>query len=446
MIDRLRLAEVAALSMLTLAALGCDDTDEAPPEEPAGYTIEPPPLADRPIDSLLAGDFRLFGDYRGVFGRAQLVRHYDGTTSVHVYADGLAPNASYGAHVHALPCDISQGGGHYKIDPTVEDIVPENEIWPDFTTDDAGVGVGWVTVDHIARGDAQSVVLHDPMNDNAKMACADLRAPEYRDWSARGTFAPFAYASEADGPIGGTATLSVSPDGTTIELAVTGLRADQQYRTHLHALPCHVSDAGPHYKIDPTIAETVPENELWPDLAPGPDGAATSTLTSSHPVRATAQSIVIHRVAGDEAPKVACATLVRADYGPLVLEGRGALMPAAIERGYGGMQVEASLTRALDGTTRGLVAVQGARAAQVYPVHLHAYSCAVAAGGGHYKLDPSIADVLPDNEMWLDFRTDASGNGVQSVQIDHLARADAVSMVVHDYVEDGARLACVDLN
>ena len=56
--------------------------------------------------------------------------------------------------------------------------------------------------------------------------------------------------------------------------------------------------------IDPTIADTLAENELWPAIAPGPDGRATASLTSPHAVRASAQSIVIHRKAGDEAPSV----------------------------------------------------------------------------------------------------------------------------------------------
>lgn len=428
------------------AATGCGETDSAPAEEPAGYTIDPPTLADRPVDSLLAGRFVAYGDYGGIAGRAQLIRHYDGTTSVQLYADGLAPGIDYGVHVHALPCDISQGGGHYRIDPTVDGVSAENEIWPTFTTDDAGVGTADLNVGHIARGDAQSVVIHDPLNNSTKMVCADLRPPDYSAWSAAGTFAPFAYASEADGPIAGTARLTVSEAGTGIEVSVTGLRGDQTYGAHLHDLPCHVADGGGHYKIDPTIADTVPENELWPAIAPDAEGAASATLSSPHAVRASAQSIVIHRKAGDDNPKVACATLVRRGYGPLETNGRAIPLAEGLERGYANLTGEARLVRALDGTTEGFIGVQGLRPGQQYPVHLHAYSCAVDAGGGHYKIDPSVPGPVLDNELWLDLTTDANGNAVARGTMPALARPEAMAYVIHDYAEDGARIACIELN
>lgn len=450
MVERRALRSLLFLSLCITclaAASGCDDGEDAPPAEPpAGYTIDPPPLADRPIDSLLAGRFAGFGDYTGIDGRAQLVRRRDGSTEVQLYVDGLAPGVEYGAHVHALPCGISQGGPHYKIDPAVEGISSENEIWPTLIADEYGVATGSIAVPHTARGDAQSVVIHDPMADSTEMACADLRAPEYRTWSAAGAFAPFAYASTADGPIAGSARLTVTPEGTRIELDVSGLRPDQSYGAHLHALPCHIGDGGGHYKIDPTIADTLAENELWPAVTPGPDGQATASLTSPHAVRASAQSIVIHRKAGDEAPKVACATLVRRDYGPLETEGRAVLLAAGVERNYGGLSGEGRLTRRLDGTTEGLIGVQGARAGQRYPVHLHTNSCAVRAGGGHYKIDPGIEGAVETNELWLDILTDSNGNGVQIATLPTLARPEGTSMVIHDYAEDGARIACIELD
>lgn len=424
------------------ALTACDSEETAPTETPAGYTISPPPLADRPIDSLLAGEFSGYGDYLGIGGRAQLMRHRDGTTTVELYADGLAPSVSYGVHVHVYPCDIAQGGGHYKVDPAIDDVVAENEIWPTFTTNDRGVGTASLTVAHVARGNAQSIVIHDPMADNTKMACANLRAPG-ESWSADGVLAPFAAATEADGTIAGDARLSVDAQGTTIELTVSGLRADESYGAHLHALPCHVGDGGGHYKIDPTVAETVAENELWPAITPDASGAASATLSSPHAVRASAQSIVIHRKRGEDNPKVACATLVRRDYPDVETSGRGVPLPEAVDRGVT-LDVEARLVRRLDGTTEGFIGVQNARPGQVYPVHLHAYSCAVEVGGGHYKIDPSVQGPVPENELWLDFETDVNGLGVQAATIPVLARPEATAYVVHD-PDDGIRLACVDL-
>ncbi len=424
------------------ALAACDDGDTPPAEAPAGYTIGPPPLADRPLDSLLVGEFAGYGDYDGIGGRAQLMRHRDGTTTVQLYADGLAPMVAYGVHVHVFPCDIAQAGGHYKIDPAIPDVIAENEIWPTMTTNDRGVGTTSLTVAHVARGNAQSVVIHDPMADNTKMACADLRAPGPA-WTAAGILAPFAAATEADGSIAGDARLSVDEQGTRIELTVSGLRPDESYSAHLHALPCHVGDGGGHYKIDPTVPDTVAENELWPVVMPDAAGAASATLSSPHRVRASGQSIVIHRKRGDASPKVACATLVRRDYDDVETSGLGVLLPEAIAQGSR-LNVEARLVRRLDGTTEGFIGVQNARPGKLYPVHLHAYSCAVEVAGGHYKIDPSVQAPTPDNELWLDFEANANGFGARSATIPVLARPEATAYVVHD-PDDGSRLACVEL-
>lgn len=437
-------AALAAMAAATLLACGDETATTPATEEPFGYTIDPPPLADRPVDSLLTGSFYGFGNYQGVAGYAQLQRTQDGRSAVQVIVEGLVPNVAYPVHLHALPCDINQGGGHYKIDPSIEDTVPENEIWPSFTTGDAGVGVADLWVDHRVRGDALSVVVHDPNADGAKMACADLWAPG-DGWTATGTMAPFAYASELDGTIGGTGTFTVGPGGTSFEANLTGLRADQTYAFHLHAQPCSVQDGAGHYKIDPMVEGTVVANELWPELGPiAEDGSGTATLSSPHVARADAQSIVIHRMQGEENPKVACMDLVRTDYADVVTEGRTTLLPAATERGYGGMSGTATMTRSLNGYTRVLLGVQGLRQGLTYPVHVHAYTCAVEFAGGHYKLDRAVQDVIEANEIWLDFAADGNGNGTQQAQIDGVARPDAVSLIIHD-PEDAARLACIDL-
>jgi hypothetical protein len=44
--------------------------------------------------------------------------------------------------------------------------VQSNEIWPTFTTDADGVGRASITVNHAARPDALSIVVHDPEVDN----------------------------------------------------------------------------------------------------------------------------------------------------------------------------------------------------------------------------------------------------------------------------------------
>lgn len=106
-----------------------------------------------------------------ISGRAQLIRTPDGKTLVSVHVEGLAPNTAYPSHVHQLPCGTSDADGHYKHDPAGP-ATPPNEIWPAFTTNDAGVGNGNATADWIARSTAVSVVVHAP--GGAKIACADL--------------------------------------------------------------------------------------------------------------------------------------------------------------------------------------------------------------------------------------------------------------------------------
>ena len=119
------------------------------------------------------GDISAFATGLGqpITGRAQMVRTADGKTTVSVRVEGLAPNTTYGSHVHQLPCGTSDADGHYKHDPAGP-ATPPNEIWPGFTTNDAGIGNGYATVDWTAGAAALSVVVHAPTG--AKIACADL--------------------------------------------------------------------------------------------------------------------------------------------------------------------------------------------------------------------------------------------------------------------------------
>ena len=119
------------------------------------------------------GDIHAFATGTGlpITGRAQMIRTPDGKTIVSVHVEGLSPNTAYGAHVHQLPCGTSDADGHYKND-AAGPAAPPNEIWPGFTTNDAGVGNGDATVGWTAGATAVSVVVHAP--GGAKIACADL--------------------------------------------------------------------------------------------------------------------------------------------------------------------------------------------------------------------------------------------------------------------------------
>ena len=124
--------------------------------------------------TVTSGDIHAFATAAGqpITGRAQMVRTPDGKTIVSIHVEGLIPNTAYPAHVHQLPCGTSDADGHYRNDPAGAP-APPNEIWPGFTTNEAGIGNGNATVSWTAGATAVSVVIHSPTG--AKIACADLR-------------------------------------------------------------------------------------------------------------------------------------------------------------------------------------------------------------------------------------------------------------------------------
>ncbi len=54
----------------------------------------------------------------------------------------------------AFPRDTAGAGPHYEIDPSVEGVVAENELWPAVITDVGGRSETVATFDHVARADA----------------------------------------------------------------------------------------------------------------------------------------------------------------------------------------------------------------------------------------------------------------------------------------------------
>jgi len=414
------------LAIIVLAALAC---------EPAST-----------IETIDTGAFGPLEGYADITGRAQLVRTTEGTTLIQVHVEGLAADAEYPAHVHSQPCAYGKGGPHYKIDPTVDGVVMDNELWPRVTTNGDGIGRAAIESPHRARGDALSIVVHDPNNGNAKMACADLVSPSTNGWAAGGDFQPFASAENIDRTIRGEARLTVSQTGSILTVQLRGLDAATPYKSHIHALPCGVNAAGPHYKFDPSIPAMEPANEIWPTVVPDARGQVSDTVETAHIARADAQSVVVHRVLPDGSkPKVACANLTRTIFSAVTT--RGSLLPfdAAAERGYDTLAADAVMTRDLFGRTTATLDATGLTPNEMYMVHVHAYSCTTNAGGGHYKFDPTINGAAEENEIWLSFRSSNTGTGRSRVRVAHLARPEAQSVIIHDYT-DGARLGCIDLD
>lgn len=439
------------LSSLTLAILvsvplfGACDGDDGDIPPPVVDEIDPPGPAT--LASVGAGAFYPLGDYQNIYGHAQVVRALDGTSTFEVSVEGLSPGLDYPVHVHALPCEVDNAGGHYKIDPTVPDTQEANEIWPVFTTDENGNGRGSVTANHLARMDAQSIVVHDPEMANAKMACANLWVPplEMTELHRSGDMAPFAAAEAIDQNIAGTARMVTSAAGSTVTLSLQGLDPAEEYRAHVHALPCEVNDAGGHYKLDPTVVDTVDTNELWPDVTVEADGSVETEITSPHEARGDAQSVVIHRVFPDATtPKVACANLARAGGIELQTTGTAQALADGVDR-YPDLGGSATMYRRLDGSTAARMLVEGLTPGQEYVAHIHEYTCNTADGGGHYKFDTTVADPIEENEIWIRAQIDAEGAGEGTVLVAHMARPDAQSIVLHDH-EDNARLFCLDLD
>lgn len=365
------------------------------------------------------------------WGWAQLIRSAEGTAA-HVHVEGLTANATYKAHVHSMPCNISKGGGHYKLDPTTTDTLENNELWLALETDDDGSARASTITPHIARGDAFSVVIHDTPNAESgsgnKYLCADVSL-DGATWSANGPIETFASAEPVDDTIAGTVIISITPEGTTVEMEVEGLDPDATYASHVHSLPCETNDAGAHYKFDPTTEETLAENELWLPVDVNADGTSSTTLSETHIVRTDAQSVVIHRVVdATTKPKVACATLIRDPSTYLSLTTSGSTT-VDFERQNTG-SASARIVRDIDNSTHVIIEVEDFPAG-TFNAHVHASSCDLNQGSGHYKIDVN-AEANDTNELWPTLVVPGNGSGEgYAISSGHIARPEASSVVIH---------------
>ncbi len=256
------------------------------------------------------GTFAPFANYRGIKGEARIIRTTAKGTIISVKVSGLKGGLSYPVHVHALPCAVNQAGGHYQLDPSAK-TGEANEIWLGFTADKKGHAHSKRTLSHLARPDAQSICVHDPEANGAKMACADL-FPKNKFASYEGNFAPFAKAKGADLHISGTAQMVTSSQGTQFKLVVSGLSPSEQYVSHVHLFPCSVTEAGGHYELDPSLKAGEEKNEIWFTI-PANQTSFKTDITIPHIARADAQSVVIHQMVDGGMPKLSCADLLRTD-------------------------------------------------------------------------------------------------------------------------------------
>ncbi len=393
-------------------------------------------------DQVVLGDFMTtdLGQERGfaITGRAMMVRRGAGTTEVYTQVLGLSPSTSYAAHVHDLPCDLG-GGGHYKIDPAIAGTVRENEIWPLLQADANGAGKGFDQAAHIARPEAQSIVVHDPA-DGGRIACADLLVNSKGSTLHKGEFKTFAAGIDLGLEISGTAQIIRSNKTTYVTTSVQGLPPSSTLPVHVHNLPCDVSNGGGHYKIDPAVAGTVRENEIWPAFTTDADGAGSGADSALHVARPEAQSIVVHATNG---ARIACADLLSTAKTASVTRGKFLTTAVGLSRGFD-IDGDVLLLRQASGATFVRSIATGLKPFETYPSHVHNLPCRLG-GGGHYKIDPSVPGVIEENEIWPALRAYPGKAIGFDFARGHTARPEAQSVVVHD-PEDGARLACADLD
>lgn len=102
----------------------------------------------------------------------------DGSTTVRLMVDGLAPGRTFGAHVHTGTCgtDPMAAGGHYQHSTDTSVPLAQREVWLDVTADADGHAVTTTTVPWtFSPGSAGSVVIHAlPTNPTTGAAGARL--------------------------------------------------------------------------------------------------------------------------------------------------------------------------------------------------------------------------------------------------------------------------------
>jgi len=370
-------------------------------------------------------------------GRVLMVRDLQqGNTDVYVHVSGMAASATYPVHVHDQSCLLG-GGAHYLMNKSITTAVETNEIWPVITTVVDGSGSGHKMVSHVARPEAQSIVIHDPTTSTTRLACGTF-TPQLSASSKSGRFSLLAAGVTANSTINGNAVLIRNPAAvqSVVKVKVAGLIANTTYPAHVHRQPCNTGDGGAHYKMNNDVTEVTAStaNELWVPLAANANGFGEARLEVDHVANADALSIVIHDPV-TPANRLACVDLAT-DGGFLSTEvglqkGRNIL-------GSGKME------RLSNGTTQASMSVSGLVPNTAYVSHVHDRPCHVMSGGGHYKLDYSNTAAVESNEIWIRFTTDANGAGAGSVVSNAIARPEAQSIVIHDPA-DSARIACMDI-
>lgn len=123
-----------------------------------------------------------------------------------------------------------------------------------------------------------------------------------------------------------------------------------------------------------------------------------------------------------------------------VTRGRFHAFAAGAGMDIGGHAV---MIRTADGRTFVSVHVEGLAPNTTYASHVHAKACGDAEANGHYQHDGTA--VNDENEIWPGFTTNSDGIGNGKARNDWVARASAMSVVVHRAGAAPNKIACSDL-
>ena len=292
---------------------------------------------------------------------------------------------------------------------------------------------------------------------------------------------------ETYGAIAGRGQLVRKADRTLRgSVSVAGLPANTFFGGHLHRTSC--ADGGGAHMQDPatcplnedgsnSCVATFPGNELFVSGTTDQNGRLVVESSADWwiPRRVPGQqasdlSYVIHDTPNNggsgAGPKMLCVDLdftrtTRGEISYLTENLTDDYQPGKIKL------KKAKMFRSPNGTTKVDLSWSGLRPNFQYPSHVHASRCTeVSNGGPHYVRDvecvgsegnSSVGCVATaETEFWSGGRSDRKGNMRVKNTIPHLARAGALSLVLHECLDadgnpanNGAcaskpRLACVD--
>lgn len=178
------------------------------------------------------------------------IAHND--TIISVDLRGLWPNSNYISHLHLLPCE-KEGGGHYKIDPTVKEAIEENEFWVRIKSDERGYARAVLKKADVAN-ELPSIVIHDL--DSKKIACMDFKPVNSEYLFAKVSPTPFGHkkGSKVEGKFGMNRTDDLD---TVFKAELKGLEAKaQNYVLSVHELPCKLGGGKLYeYEEDSSVKE-----------------------------------------------------------------------------------------------------------------------------------------------------------------------------------------------